>query len=79
MREQCRSMEEAIAFRREAQLGLVGSLQHLVPDLVPSLDRSLRLIAAFNDRPFTPNPNAGDAQNPNLKPAALAGACSSGR
>ncbi|KAM3225987.1 hypothetical protein ACQJBY_058592 [Aegilops geniculata] len=70
MREQCRSMEEAISFRREAQLGLVGSLQHLVPDLVPSLDRSLRLIAAFNDRPFTPtpNPNAGDPQNPNLKP-----------
>lgn len=70
MREQCRSMEEAISFRREAQLGLVGSLQHLVPDLVPSLDRSLRLIAAFNDRPFTPtpNPNAGDPQNPSLKP-----------
>ncbi|VAI59398.1 unnamed protein product [Triticum turgidum subsp. durum] len=69
MREQCRSMEEVISFRREAQLGLVGSLQHLVPDLVPSLDRSLRLIAAFNDRPFTPtpNPNAGDPQNPSLK------------
>ncbi|KQK00728.1 hypothetical protein BRADI_3g51437v3 [Brachypodium distachyon] len=70
MREQCRSLEEAIAFRREAQLGLVSSLQLLVPDLVPSLDRSLRLIAAFNNRPFTPtpNPNATHAQNPILKP-----------
>jgi mRNA (2'-O-methyladenosine-N6-)-methyltransferase len=75
MREQCRSMEEAITFRRDAQLALVGSLQRLVPDLVPTLDRSLRLIAAFNGRPFapTPNPNAAaaDPQNPssnNLKP-----------
>ncbi|XP_047081757.1 probable N6-adenosine-methyltransferase MT-A70-like [Lolium rigidum] len=72
MREQCRSMEEAITFRRDAQLALVGSLQRLVPDLVPTLDRSLRLVAAFNARPFapTPNPNAADPQNPssNLKP-----------
>jgi mRNA m6A methyltransferase catalytic subunit len=71
MREQCRTLEEAINARREAQLDLIGSLQPLVPDLTPSLDDSLRLIAAFNDRPFfpTPNPDAADhAQNPNLKP-----------
>ncbi|KAK1618791.1 hypothetical protein QYE76_024308 [Lolium multiflorum] len=59
-------MEEAITFRRDAQLGLVASLHRLVPDLVPTLDRSLRLVAAFNARPFvpTPNPNAADPQNP---------------
>ncbi|KAL5208445.1 hypothetical protein ABZP36_032880 [Zizania latifolia] len=70
MREQVRSLEEAVVFRRETQLGLVASLQRLIPDLVPSLDRSLRIIAAFNDRPFvpTPNPNAAaHAKNPNLK------------
>ncbi|TVU27966.1 hypothetical protein EJB05_19472, partial [Eragrostis curvula] len=62
MREQCRTLEEAITTRREAQLDLIASLQHLVPDLVPSLDNSLRLVAAFNGRPFipTPNPNAAD-------------------
>jgi mRNA m6A methyltransferase catalytic subunit len=77
MREQCRTLEEAINARREAQLDLIGSLQRLVPDLTPSLDDSLRLIAAFNDRPFvpTPNPNAADhVQNPNLKPHHRRGA-----
>ncbi|BAF09621.1 probable N6-adenosine-methyltransferase MT-A70-like [Oryza sativa Japonica Group] len=71
MREQCRSLEEAIGFRRETQMGLVASLQRLVPDLVPSLDRSLRIIAAFNDRPFvpTPNPDGGHGKSPAaLKP-----------
>ncbi|KAJ1280565.1 hypothetical protein BS78_04G242700 [Paspalum vaginatum] len=71
MREQCRTLEESISTRREAQLELIGSLQHLVPDLVPSLDQSLRLIAAFNGRPFVPTlyPNASaHAQHPSLKP-----------
>jgi mRNA m6A methyltransferase catalytic subunit len=71
MREQCRTIEESISARREAQLDLIGSLQHLVPDLVPSLDQSLRLIAAFNGRPFVPTlyPNASaHAQGHNLKP-----------
>lgn len=71
MREQCRTLEESISTRREAQLDLIGSLQHLVPDLVPSLEQSLRLIAAFNGRPFVPTlyPNASvHVQNPNLKP-----------
>uniref|UniRef100_A0A0D9VJD5 N6-adenosine-methyltransferase MT-A70-like n=1 Tax=Leersia perrieri TaxID=77586 RepID=A0A0D9VJD5_9ORYZ len=71
MREQCRSLEEAIGFRRETQLGLVASLHCLVPDLVPALDNSLRVVAAFNDRPFvpTPNPNAAQGKSPSaLKP-----------
>ncbi|RLM79853.1 putative N6-adenosine-methyltransferase MT-A70-like [Panicum miliaceum] len=71
MREQCRTLEESISARREAQLDLISSLQHLVPDLVPSLDQSLRLIAAFNGRPFVPTlyPNASaHAQGHNLKP-----------
>ncbi|CAN6253826.1 unnamed protein product [Urochloa humidicola] len=71
MREQCRTLEESITARREAQLNLIGSLQHLVPDLVPSLDQSLRLIAAFNGRPFVPTlyPNAGaHGHNATLKP-----------
>ncbi|RCV07732.1 hypothetical protein SEVIR_1G273800v4 [Setaria viridis] len=71
MREQCRTLEESITARREAQLDLIGSLQHLVPDLVPSLDQSLRLVAAFNGRPFVPTlyPNAsGHAQSASLKP-----------
>ncbi|XP_066319049.1 probable N6-adenosine-methyltransferase MT-A70-like [Miscanthus floridulus] len=71
MREQCRTLEESITTRREAQLDLIGSLQHLVPDLVPSLDQSLRLIAAFNGRPFVPTlyPNASiHVQNPSLRP-----------
>nr|CAB3447497.1 unnamed protein product [Digitaria exilis] len=73
MREQCRTLEETISSRREAQLELIGSLQHLVPDLGPSLDQSLRLIAAFNGRPFVPTiyPNSSahaQHQHPTLKP-----------
>ncbi|KAK3158706.1 hypothetical protein QOZ80_2AG0140540 [Eleusine coracana subsp. coracana] len=77
MREQCRTLEEAISARREAQLDLIASVQRFIPDLIPSLDESLRLIAAFNGRPFvpTPNPNGADhAQNPNLKPYHRRGA-----
>lgn len=77
MREQCRTLEEAISSRCEAQLDLIASLQRLVPDLIPSLDDSLRIVSAFNCRPFvpTPNPNGADhAQNPSLKPHHRRGA-----
>ncbi|XP_038982532.1 probable N6-adenosine-methyltransferase MT-A70-like [Phoenix dactylifera] len=58
MRDQ---LEDGIEARRQAQKDLIASLQTLVPDLVSSLDLSLRVISAFNRRPFIPTPNP----NPN--------------
>lgn len=39
-----------------AQLDLIASLHELVPDLVSSLDLSLKVISSFNGRPFSPLP-----------------------
>lgn len=58
MRDQ---LEDAIEARRQSQQDLIASLQTLVPDIVSSLDLSLRIISAFNRRPFIPTPNP----NPN--------------
>ncbi|CAD5195263.1 unnamed protein product [Musa acuminata subsp. malaccensis] len=47
-------MEGAIAARRQSQQDLLASLHSLVPDLASSLDVPLRVISAFNRRPFSP-------------------------
>ncbi|KAJ4759478.1 N6-adenosine-methyltransferase subunit METTL14 [Rhynchospora pubera] len=57
-------LEDSISSRRQAQMDLISSLHPLYPELIPSLDLSLRVISAFNHRPFTPTPTP----NPNPKP-----------
>ncbi|KAG1362273.1 N6-adenosine-methyltransferase MT-A70-like [Cocos nucifera] len=61
LKEMHDQLEDAIQARRRAQQDLIASLHTLVPDLVSSLDLSLRVISAFNRRPFIPTPNP----NPN--------------
>lgn len=51
MRQQLESRADTL---HTTQLDLIASLQTLVPDLVSSLDLSLRAISAFNHKPFTP-------------------------
>ncbi|KAM0935124.1 putative mRNA (2'-O-methyladenosine-N(6)-)-methyltransferase [Dioscorea sansibarensis] len=62
LKEMRTQLEEAIQARRLSQHALIASLQNLVPDLVSSLDLSLRLISAINHRPFSPTPSPSDPQ-----------------
>nr|DAD36180.1 TPA_asm: hypothetical protein HUJ06_006820 [Nelumbo nucifera] len=49
-------LEASIETRHLAQQHLIASLQTLVPDLVSSLDLSLKVVSAFNGRQYTPSP-----------------------
>ncbi|KAJ0971095.1 hypothetical protein J5N97_019054 [Dioscorea zingiberensis] len=62
LKEMRAQLEEAMDARRLSQQGLIASLHTLVPDLVSSLDLSLRLISAINQRPFSPTPSPTDPQ-----------------
>ncbi|CAA0825443.1 N6-adenosine-methyltransferase MT-A70-like [Striga hermonthica] len=54
MKETRQQLESRVDTLHAAQLDLISSLQTAVPDLVSSLDLSLRAISAFNNTPFTP-------------------------
>ncbi|XP_027085035.2 N(6)-adenosine-methyltransferase MT-A70-like [Coffea arabica] len=58
-----KQLESRVETLHNAQLNLIASLQTLVPDLVSSLDLSLKAISSFNSRPFSPLPNP--LPNPN--------------
>lgn len=58
-------LESRVETLHNAQLHLIASLQTLVPDLVSSLDLSLKAICSFNSRPFTPLPYPLPNPNPN--------------
>ncbi|KAK6935590.1 MT-A70-like [Dillenia turbinata] len=62
MRQQ---LENRIDSQRLTQQELLSSLQVLVPDIVSSLNLSLRVVSSFNDRPFTPLPTPPPNPNPN--------------
>ncbi|CAN8246560.1 unnamed protein product [Cochlearia groenlandica] len=49
-------LENRIRTQHDAHLNLLSSLQSLVPDIVPSLDLSLRVISSFTKRPFVATP-----------------------
>ncbi|KAM7491522.1 hypothetical protein LguiA_034443 [Lonicera macranthoides] len=66
-----RHIEARIETLHNAQLGLIASLQNLVPDIVSSLDLSLKVVTSFNSRPFTPLPTPLPNPNPKPKPKAL--------
>ncbi|KAK2981908.1 hypothetical protein RJ640_019128 [Escallonia rubra] len=68
MRQQIESRVDTL---HNAQLDLIASLQTLIPDIASSIDLSVRVISAFNHRPFTPlppnpNPNPNPNSNPNF-------------
>ncbi|XP_009757794.1 N6-adenosine-methyltransferase MT-A70-like [Nicotiana sylvestris] len=64
--------ETRIQTLHNAQLELIASLQTLVPDIVSSLDLSLKTISSFNGKPFTPLPNPlPNTPNPNPNPNLL--------
>ncbi|CAN6480652.1 unnamed protein product [Victoria cruziana] len=49
-------LEESIENSRRDQDDLIASLQSIVPDLISSLDLSLRVVSAFKSFPPNPNP-----------------------
>ncbi|KAL0313421.1 UNVERIFIED_CONTAM: N6-adenosine-methyltransferase MT-A70-like [Sesamum radiatum] len=54
IKEMRRQLESRMDTLHTTQLDLIASLQSLVPDLVSSLDLSLKAISGINDKPFTP-------------------------
>ncbi|WRX19545.1 MT-A70-like - like 2 [Theobroma cacao] len=49
-------LESRIQTQHATHLDLLASLQSLDANIVPSLDLSLRIVSAFNHRPFSPTP-----------------------
>lgn len=58
-------LESRIDTLHNAQLNLIASLQTIVPDIVSSLDLSLKVVSSFNGRPFNPIPTPLPNANPN--------------
>ncbi|KAK6162223.1 hypothetical protein DH2020_002064 [Rehmannia glutinosa] len=54
IKEMRQQLESRVDTLHTTQLDLISSLQSVVPDLVSSLDLSLKAISVFNDKPFTP-------------------------
>ncbi|XP_030511459.1 N6-adenosine-methyltransferase MT-A70-like [Rhodamnia argentea] len=61
-------LESRIHSTSNTQLQLLASLQPLFPDLVSSIDLSLKVVSAFNHRPFTPIPPLPDPNRLPRKP-----------
>ncbi|XP_051114801.1 N6-adenosine-methyltransferase MT-A70-like isoform X2 [Andrographis paniculata] len=54
IKEMRQQLETRIDTLHTTQLDLIASLQNFVPDLVSSLDLSLKAISAINGKPFSP-------------------------
>lgn len=63
-----RQLETRIESSAAAQTEVIGSLRALIPDIVSCLDLSLKVVSAFNARPFTPLSIPDHCSNPNRKP-----------
>lgn len=59
MREQRRQLREQLASQRKARLELMNSLQHLVPELVSSLELSLKVVSSFSGKATHSPPISG--------------------
>lgn len=66
MKEMRQKLESRIGSLHNAQLDLIAALQTQVPDIVSSLDLSLKVISSFNGRPYSPLP--APLPNPNAYP-----------
>ncbi|VFQ79033.1 unnamed protein product [Cuscuta campestris] len=61
-------LESRAASVHNAQLDLIASLQNLVPNIVSSIDLSLKAISCFSGRPFVPLPDTLSSNpNPNVR------------
>ncbi|KAH7283614.1 hypothetical protein KP509_34G015800 [Ceratopteris richardii] len=50
MRQQRRQLREQLASQRKARLEIMNSLQHLVPELVSSLELSMKVVSSFSGK-----------------------------
>ncbi|KAG9451043.1 hypothetical protein H6P81_011008 [Aristolochia fimbriata] len=57
LKEMRQQLQDRIESRQLDQQTLISSIQAIVPDIVSSLDLSLRLVSAFNGRNYVPAPN----------------------
>ncbi|XP_043692207.1 N6-adenosine-methyltransferase MT-A70-like [Telopea speciosissima] len=71
IKEMRKHLESRIGTGRLAQQDLIASLQAVVPDLVSSLDLSLKLVSAFNGREYTPTSIPKPKPNPSPNPTPL--------
>ncbi|BFG32056.1 hypothetical protein CerSpe_183300 [Prunus speciosa] len=67
IRNRSQQLEARMESQRTTQLELLSYLQtQVVPAIVPTIDLSLKVLSAFNGRPFTPTPSLPDPKpNPN--------------
>lgn len=49
-------LEARIESQHKSHLELLASIQAIIPNIVSSLDLSLKVVSSFNDRPFAPTP-----------------------
>lgn len=65
MKEMRQQLESRIAAQHATQMDLLASLQSQIPNVVSSVDLSLRVVSLFNNREFTPTPIPSPSPNPN--------------
>lgn len=63
IKDKRQELEARILAQHSSQLELLSSLESLVPDIVSSLDLSLKVVSSFNGRPFTPTPVLPELKN----------------
>src|SRR4051812_24103761 len=49
-------LEARIETQHKSHMDMLSSVQSIIPNLVSSLDLSLKVLSSFNNRPFAPTP-----------------------
>ncbi|KAJ1403504.1 S-adenosyl-L-methionine-dependent methyltransferase [Sesbania bispinosa] len=60
-------LETRIESQHKAHMDMLASMQTIIPNLVSSLDLSLKVVSSFNHRPFAPTPSLPQP-DPKLNP-----------
>lgn len=60
-------LEARIDSQHKAHMEVLGNIQAIIPNLVSSLDLSLKVVSSFNHRPFAPTPSL-PPPDPKLNP-----------
>ena len=60
-------LEARIESQHKAHMEMLASIQSIIPNLVSSLDLSLKVVSSFNHRPFAPTPSL-PPPDPKLNP-----------
>ncbi|CAM8951300.1 unnamed protein product [Rhodiola kirilowii] len=71
IKEMRQQLESRIEAQQATQMDLLASLQTQIPNIVSSVDLSLKVFSFFNNRPFTPTPIPPPSPNPNRNLNAL--------